>query len=225
MGKRKLYQYLLICLMIIGIMSNISGCGDGKKDMPADMEQMADDSTETVIKDVTEDMSETVSGASSETGTADDETTTDGIFRLSSEKYFYLLEGKWRAVEYAGVITDSHCEEMQMEEYWEEKQKYTNEVIEENLGSEYNITRDNLEYFGPFSDLNYVMEDNAELKFNTRFIPGGEGGENISLTPPYLGLSAELTDKGEYYHFIIDAEGTVLIEINYRFFRLERIEE
>lgn len=50
-------------------------------------------------------------------------------------------------------------------------------------------------------------------------------GDNISLTPPYIGLSARLADKGEYYNFIIDAEGTVLIEIDYCFFRLERIEE
>ncbi len=226
MGKRKLYQYLLICLMIIGIMSNISGCGDGKKDMPADMEQMADDSTKNSSEAVTEAATENTSEVPSETETVGDETTvqatTDGIFYWSSEDYFYLLEGKWRAVEYAGTAKDSH-EVIWEEGYWEEHQEYVDKVTKENLGSEYNIIRDNLEYCGPLGGLTIIMEDNTRLFNELRLSPGV--GENISMTPPYIGLEIRLADKGERYNFVIDAEGTVLIEIDYCFFRLERIEE
>lgn len=144
----------------------------------------------------------------------------DGIFYGSSQEYFDLLEGEWRAVEYAGAITDSHCDEMATEEYWKKSQEYTDEVIEENLDREFNISRENLEYFGPYSDWGCSIEDNEILFFVTRFNPGV--GENISLTPPYIGLDAQLADTGEDYGFIIDAEGTVLIEIDYRFFRMER---
>ena len=207
-------------------MSSISGCVDSKKELVADTEHMAvDDSTEDSMEKVTEDTTETTSEVSSETESTDDvtvEATKDGIFYWSSEDYFYLLEGKWKAVEYAGTVGDSHDNSTE-EDYWEEIQEYTNKITEENLGSEYNITRDNLEYFGPFLDLTIVMDSDTLYFSAAGFRPGV--GENIPLTPPYIGLSARLADKGEYYRFIIDAEGTVLIEIDYCFFRLERIEE
>lgn len=160
---------------------------------------------------------------SSEDETAAEATSkaaSDGIFYESSEEYFDLLEGEWRAVEYAGAITDSHCDEMATEEYWKKSQEYTDEVIEENLDREFNISRENLEYFGPYSDWGCSIEDNEILFSVTRFSPGV--GENISLTPPYIGVEAQLADTGEDYGFIIDAEGTVLIEIDYHFFRMER---
>lgn len=222
MGKRGLYKYFVVGLITIGLIGNVSGCGDGKKDMSADMEQMADDSTENLLEAVTEAATESTSEVPSEKGTVDDETTvqatTDGIFYWSSEDYFYLLEGKWRAVEYAGAAKDSH-EVIWEEGYWEEHQEYVNEVTEENLGSEYNITRDNLEYCGPLGGLTIIMEDNTRLFNELRFSP------EVSMTPPYIGLEIRLADKGERYNFVIDAEGTVLIEIDYCFFRLEKIEE
>ena len=145
-------------------MSSISGCVDSKKELVADTEHMAvDDSTEDSMEKVIEDTTETTSEVSSETEATEDEATVeatkDGIFYWSSEDYFYLLEGKWKSVEYAGVITDSHDDSTE-EDYWGKAQEYTNEIIEENLGSEYDITRDNLEYFGPYSELGCLMEDN-----------------------------------------------------------------
>ena len=213
--------------MIFGIMSSISGCEDNMKESSSNTERMiTDELTEKAKEDVTEAATEKTSVTSSDTENSDEETTveatTDGIFYWSSEDYFYLLEGRWKAVEYAGAPNDSHDPSTE-EDFWEKKQEYTNEVIEENLGREFNITRNNLEYFGPYSELGCLMEDNEILFFVSRFRPGVQ--ENILLTAPYIGLSVRLADEEEEYWFIIDAEGTVLVEIDHRFFKLERIEE
>lgn len=135
-----------------------------------------------------------------------------------AEAYFYLLEGEWVAAEYAGTIRDLHFEEAGEEAYQEELQEYTDEVIEKYLGSEYRVEMDNLLYFGPYTELSFILEDDDTLFNVTRFI----AGEFITITPPYIGLSAHLADKEEWYRFIIDADGTILIEIEYRFFRLEK---
>ena len=135
-----------------------------------------------------------------------------------AEAYFYLLEGEWVAAEYAGTIRDLHFEEAGEEAYQEKLQEYTDEVIEKYLGSEYRVEVDNLLYFGPYTDLSFILEDDDMLFNVTRFI----AGEFITITPPYIGLSAHLADKEEWYRFIIDADGTILIEIEYRFFRLEK---
>lgn len=147
-----------------------------------------------------------------------DNEISETVFWWGAEEYFHLLEGEWIAVEYAGLIRDSHFDEATEEGYQEKMQEYTDEVIEKYLGSEYCIEIDNLEYFGPCTDLCFIMEDDDELFNITRFIPG----EFITITPPYIGLSVQLTDKDESYQFIIDADGTVLIEIEYHFFRLEK---
>lgn len=144
--------------------------------------------------------------------------STDDIFYWGAEEYFYLLEGEWVVTEYAGSIRDSHFDEAGGEEYQEEVQDHTNEVIETYLGSEYYIEISNLEYFGPYVDLTLVMEDDQELFHITRFI----SGEFVTLTSPYVGVSVQLADKPERYQFIIDADGIVLIEIEHRFFRLEK---
>lgn len=150
------------------------------------------------------------------------EPETDGeaekIFYWGAEEYFHLLEGEWVAMEYAGSISDYHFDEAREEWYQEKEQEHTNEIIEKYLGSEYRIEINNLVYFAPYTDLDLIMEDNEELFSVTRFIPG----EFVTITPPYIGLSVQLVDNNERYWFIIDADGTVLIEIKYRFFRLER---
>lgn len=135
--------------------------------------------------------------------------------------YVTVLLPKWVAVEYAGMIRDYHFEEAWEEEYQREQQGHTDEIIEKYLGSEYCIEADNLKAFAPYTDLDIIMEDDRELFDVTRFMPG----EFIKMTPPYIGLSARLLDKDKEYRFIIDADGTVLIEIQYRFFRLEKKEE
>lgn len=213
--------------MIFGIMSSISGCEDNKKELSSNTERMiTDELTAKAKEDVTEASTEKTSVTSFDTENSDEETTveamTDGIFYWSSEDYFYLLEGRWKAVEYAGAPNDSHDLSTE-EDFWEKKQEYTNEVIEENLGREFNITRDNLESCGPYGDLTIVMEDYVQLRLNTGFASGI--GENTSLTPPFIGLSVRLADEEEKYWFIVDEEGTVLVKMDHRFFRLERIEE
>ena len=142
----------------------------------------------------------------------------DKIFYWGTEEYFNLLEGEWVAMEYAGTIYESGFDEAYEEWYQEEMQEYTNEIIEKYLGSEYRIEINNLVYFTPYDDFDLILEDYEELFFVTRFIPG----EFVTITPPFIGLSARLADKNESYGFIIDADGTVLIEIEYCFFRLER---
>lgn len=143
---------------------------------------------------------------------------TDAVFYWESEKYFYLIEGEWIAEEYAGSIRDNHFDEAREEWYQEEMQEYTDGVIEKYLGSEWCIEINNLEYLGPYVDLKFIMEDNSELFNIARLIPE----ENITINPPYIGLSAQLKDKDERYRFIIDTDGTVLIELENSFFRLEK---
>lgn len=213
MDKRKRNRHILSVFLAGVLTVGIGGCGDTTAKSEA--------GTEDTVRTGTEDMEE--SGIASETETTAEETTgsgtTDGVFYWSCEDYYYLLEGKWKAVEYAGTIRDSH--DLTTEEnYWEEMEVYTNEVIEETLGNRYDLTRENLMYFGPYTDLDIVMDED-QLFSVSRFIPG----DYISLMPPYIGLCAQLADTGEYYRFIIDAEETVLIETKYCFFRLEKIEE
>lgn len=166
----------------------------------------------------TGDLDREISATEENTGNSTEKEFSDDIFYWGAEEYFYLLEGEWVATEYAGSIRDSHFDEAGEEEYQEEVQDHTNEIIETYLGSEYYIEISNLEYFGPYVDLTMLMEDDQELLKITRFIPG----EFVTLTSPYIGLSVQLTDKPERYQFIIDAEGIVLIEIEHRFFRLEK---
>lgn len=215
MYKKEIYKYLLVSVILVAIISTLNGCGTDREESQIDTEGA-------LVVELTEDLMEVGNIDLPETEETVDEAieeTANDIFYCSSEEYYYLLEGKWKAVEYAGTIRDSHFDEATAEGYQEELQKFTNQIIEENLGEEFNIEEDNLESFAPYVDLTYVMEDADSLFCITRFIPG----DYISLTPPYIGLSARLIDRGEKYRFIIDAEGTVLIEVDYCFFRLEKI--
>lgn len=213
MYKGGIYKYLLVTVMLVAIISNLNGCGTGKKESQMDEEGE-------FVAGLTEDLVEVGNVELPEEATGDEtiEGVTDTIFYLSSEEYYYLLEGRWKVVEYVGTIRESHCPEATAEGYQEDLQEFINQVIEENLGEEFNIEKNNLECVAPYADLTIVMEDDHRLFFETRFIPG----DYISLTPPYIGLSARLIDRGEKYRFIIDAEGTVLIEIDYCYFRLEK---
>lgn len=145
---------------------------------------------------------------------------SEKIFYLGTEEYFYLLEGEWTAAEYAGAIRDYHFDEARTEEYQKKLQEHTEEVVEKYLGTEYCIEINNLESLAPYTDLALIMEDDQQLFGITRFMPG----EFIKMNPPYIVLVAELADEDKEYGFIIDAEGTILIEIEYRFFRLEKKE-
>lgn len=141
---------------------------------------------------------------------------SDNIFHFKSEQYFPLLEGKWTVAEYVGVAQDSHCDEAWEESYQKELEARTKEIIEENLGREFHIEKDNVTYFGPIVDLTFVMEDEEQLFANTRF-----SHLEFPMTPPYIGLSVGFVGDLEYYDFIVDADGTILVEIESRFFRLE----
>lgn len=206
MGKRKIYNTILICFLLVFII-NISGCTKSKNLSQANAISTDTGNLDREILTTEENIEDST-----------EKEFSDDIFYWGAEEYFYLLEGEWVATEYAGLIRDSHFEEASGEEYQEEVQDRTNEIIETYLGSEYYIEISNLEYFGPYVDLTFIMEDDQELLNIARFIPG----EFIALTPPYVGLSIQLADKPERYQFIIDAEGIVLIEIEHRFFRLEK---
>lgn len=197
---------ILICLLLV-FMIPVSGCTKSK-----DLSQVNEMGTDTGNFD--REILKTEENMENRT----EEAFSDDIFYWGAEEYFYLLEGEWVATEYVGLIRDSHFDEASEEAYQEEVQDHTNEVIETYLGSEYDIEISNLKYLGPYVDLTFIMEDDQELLNITRFIPGDE----LALTPAYIGLSAQLADKPERYQFIIDAEGIVLIEIDHRFFKLEK---
>lgn len=206
MGKRKICNTILICFLLVFII-NISGCTESRNSSQANE-----------ISTDTGNLDREILTTEENIENSTEKEFSDDVFYWGAEEYFYLLEGEWVATEYAGLIRDSHFDEASGEEYQEEVQDHTNEVIETYLGSEYFIEISNLEYFGPYVDLTLLMEDDQELFNITRFIPG----EFVTLTSPYVGLSVQLANKPEGYQFIIDAEGIVLIEIEHRFFRLEK---
>lgn len=206
MDKRKIYNTILSCFLLVFII-NISGCIESRNSSQANEINMDTGNLDREILTTEENIENST-----------EKEFSDDIFYWGAEEYFYLLEGEWVATEYVGLIRDSHFDEASREGCQEGVQKHTNEIIEKYLGSEYYIEISNLEYFGPYVDLTFIMEDDQELLNITRFVPG----EFIALTPPYVGLSTQLADKSERYQFIIDADGTVLIEIEHRFFRLEK---
>lgn len=203
---------LLIVFLLLVCAGSVNGCGKSKNELQSD-----------AVCTKREPDKESMESESLVLPKIDSENTAekefqDDIFYWGTEEYFYLLEGEWVAAEYAGEIRDYSFDEAWEEGYEEEIQKYTDAAIEKYLGSEYRVEMDNLLYFGPYADLSIILEDNDRLFDITRFIPG----EFITMTPPYIVLSAYLADKEEWYQFIIDADGTALIEIEYHFFRLER---
>lgn len=77
----------------------------------------------------------------------------------NSYAYFDNLEGEWVIAEYVGAITDSHSEEMTEETYIEKQDEFTDDLIEEYLGSEFCVEKENVESWEPISELGYMMED------------------------------------------------------------------
>lgn len=123
-------------------------------------------------------------------------------------------------MEYAGIISDYHFDEAYEEGFMEEEQRFVEEVTAECMGSEFRIEIDNLEFFGPWDDYRYVMEDDSALAAVTLFYH-----KEIKMTPPYICISIKLKDKEDWYNLLADADGTVLVEIKGCFFRLEKKEE
>lgn len=213
---RKTNVFLIISFLLLVSAWNMSGCAKNKEEPQADTERV----NCKLKREMTETESSEVPETENDIDKQEEKEFPDDIFYWGAEEYFYLLEGEWVAAEYAGTITETGFDEVWEEWYQEEQQKYTDEVIEKYLGSEYRVELDNLLCFAPYSDLALILEDDGELFSVTRFIPR----EFITMTPPYIALSAQLVDNDEEYQFIIDADGTVLIEIKYHFFRLERKE-
>ena len=230
MKKRKTNVFLMISFLLLVSAGNMSGCAKSEEEPQSDTESVSSElkreMTETESSELPETESpEVLEAESSEVPETENDIDKqeekefpDDIFYWGAEEYFYLLEGEWVAAEYAGTITETGFDEVWEEWYQEEMKKYDDEVIEKYLGSEYRVEMDNLLSFAPYSDLDLILEDGDELFNITRFIPG----EFITITPPYIALSARLADKDEEYWFIIDADDTVLIEIEYHFFRLEK---
>lgn len=206
----------MVCLLLAGSLVGISACGN--KELL----------TETQIVETVMETEDTQSGTESiavvmpETETeVKPAVTEDGIFHWGAEEYFPLFQGNWEVVEYAGYVPEHGFDESYEEWYREEIQDWTEEVIAKSMGNEFRIELDNLEFFGPICELPIVIEDDASLFFITRYMPG----EFVDLTPPYIGVSIKLKDKGDWYDFIADADGTVLVGIEYHFFRLEKDEK
>lgn len=141
----------------------------------------------------------------------------EDLFYLSGEQYFPYFEGNWVAVEYVGDANDSQPVESYTEEYWADQEERKNEIIEEYLGSEYCIETDNMKYFCPITELGYIMENDDDLFFCTRF-----AHLDFSMTPPYIGACVYLLDTNDSYYLILDDNGTLIIEIMNSYFRLEK---
>lgn len=200
-------------LLLAGSLICLSGCGHKWI-----LENSSTETKDVAIENVTEGYDAEID---TEFVTEEIMETEDGIFYQKTEKYFPFFQGNWTVVEYAGMISDYHFDETHEEGYMEEEQRHTEEVIAESMGTEFSIIKENLGLFEPLCELPVVIEDNASLFFITRYIPG----EFIDLTPPYIGVRIELKDKDDWYDFIADADGTVLVKIKGRFFRLKKKEE
>ena len=149
-----------------------------------------------------------------------DETAATDVNKINweeGEPYYYMLEGEWAITEYAGMISDYGFDEANEEGYMESEQEYTNGIINENMNREFRIEMDNLETIAPVDDWYYVMEDDEALFNVTRF-----AHLDYEMTSPYIGVYLIFKDEDAGYDFIIDSTGIVLVEIDYRFFRLER---
>lgn len=210
MNDRKIYDFLL-CLLFLIFLCNLSGCREGKEESQANMSDKSN-------KRIMETEISVISEIETDIKKLPQKEVSGDIFYWGAEEYFHLFEGEWIATEYVGSISDYHFDETRDEKYQEKMQEYVSVVTEKYLESEYCVDINNLVYFGPYVDLDFVMENNDDLFFVTRFIPG----EFITITPPYIGVSVYLADKDKTYQFIIDSKGTVLIEIDYCFFRLDR---
>lgn len=219
MDKKKICRFILIVIILMGFTIGLNGCGENldyteKTQMNVEISgnldngKLSEDNVEQ-IEVIEFDVSE-----EEETGISDD------IFYFSDEQYFPLFEGEWVAVEYVGTANDSQPTESYTVEYWANREETINEIIKEYLGSEYCIEIDNIKYFRPITELGYIMENDDDLFFCTRF-----AHLDFPMTPPYIGACVYLLDTDENYHLIIDDNGTLLIQIMNTFFRLERKSE
>lgn len=203
----------------MGFIVAINGCGKNLRSIE-EMQTEVEISDNSDNEKLSEDDVEQVEVIETDVREKEEIGISNDIFYFSDDQYFPVFEGEWIAVEYVGSANDSQPMESYTEEYWENREELINEMIEEYLGSEYQITIDNMKYFRPITELGYIMEDDEVLLFCTRF-----AHLDFPMTPPYIGATVYLLDKDESYHVILDDKGTLLIEIKYIFFRLERKSE
>lgn len=219
MDKKKICRFILIVFILMGFTIGINGCGknlDHIEEMQMNVEISGNSDNEKLFED------DAVQIEAIEADVREEEATgiSDDIFYFSDDQYFPLFEGEWVAVEYVGATNDSQPTESYTEEYWANWEETINEIIKEYLGSEYRIEIDNMKYFRPITELGYIMENDDDLFFCTRF-----AHLDFPMTPPYIGACVYLLDTDENYHLIIDNNGTLLIQIKHTFFRLERKSE
>lgn len=139
-----------------------------------------------------------------------DDGEEEGIFYLSGEEYFPIVEGEW-------IVGDYLCGRHVYGGLSEER---TDRIIEEYSGQKLCIERDNLGYFGPAFGRIYYPEDKEQLLRYTMEIQDlspMEGG--------YICAKVYLVDRDEWYYFIFDSTGRGIVQIQDRFFWLERGQE
>lgn len=197
MNKNKDYFiniFILLPVIITGSVLLLSGCGDNEK----------------IVEITTEGAASVEENSIIEEGEEIDENSS----------YLELITGGWLVSEYVGTIQDLHFEEAGTDDYQEKEDEYVQEVVDKNIGETIRIEHEDLDFYGPITELGYVIQDDEDLFTQTRFIP-----REIEMSPPYIGVRIWYKDKEEDYNFIISDDGVVLLEVEYCFFRLERIDD
>lgn len=126
---------------------------------------------------------------------------------FSGEEYFPIAEGEWIVGEYL-------CGEYVYGGLSEER---TDKIIEEYSGQNFCIERDNLGYFGPAFGRIFYPEDMEQILTSSMEIQ--------DLSPMegwYIRAKVYLMDRNEWYYFIFDSTGKGIVQIQGRFFWLER---
>ncbi len=133
----------------------------------------------------------------------------DGILYFSGEEYFPIAEGEW-------IIGDYLCGR---DVYGDLSEDRTARIIEEYSGQRLCIERDNLGYFGPAFGRIYYPEDRERL---VCFNSGMEIQDLSPMVGGYIRVKVYLMDRDEWYYFIFDSTGRGIVQIQNRFFWLER---
>lgn len=147
-----------------------------------------------------------------ETNDVESNNGKEEFFYFSGEEYFSIAEGEWIVGEYLCGRRDV---------YGGLSEERTDRIIEEYSGQKLCIERDNLGYFGQAFGQIFYPEDMERKLISTLSL------EIQDLSPmegSYICAKIYLKDRDEWYYFIFDSTGRGIVQIQNRFFWLERTE-
>ena len=135
---------------------------------------------------------------------------------MQFDEEFYLVEGDWVITEYIDHAVESHELYNEAEEYLKEYEQRSKQLIEKYIGTTISINDDNIEFFGPITELGYNISD-LDILFSYIRQPA-----TLNIKAPFIGINVQLNESDESYKYIIDADGKVVINIKNIFFRVEK---